>query len=122
MGRRDEWQQVRDSMFQQATTSRTVQDREFLPDVACGICRNFCENAYASDGRGACNILKFGSDITKDPPVLVMEGDTGLITFFNTDGSRCPYFNKMDLIDTDGKECADPAYRRMQRQIEKHSK
>ena len=119
MGRRDEWQQVRKSLFQQATTERSVQDRETLPDKPCGICKHFCENAWASDGRGSCNILKFGSDISKDPPVLVIDGDTGLITFFNTDASRCPHFNKMDLIDTDGTECADPRYRRMQRQMEK---
>ena len=119
MSRRDQWQQIKDSMFSQATTSKTVAERETIPQVACGTCKLFRENAYASDGRGSCSALKSGSNISVDPPVYVTEGEAGHITFFNTDSSRCTHFVKMNLIDTDGTECADPEFRRMQRQMEK---
>jgi len=118
MGRRDQWQQVKDQMFGQATKAKSINERETVPQNACGLCKNFSENAYASDGRGSCNVLKFESDIAKDPPVVVTTGDMGFITFFNADGKRCPHFSRMQLIDTDGTECADPAFRRMQRQME----
>ena len=106
-------------MFGESSKSKSVEEREKIPDIACGVCRNFSENAYASDGRGSCRILKVGSDIKADPPVFNTEGETGLITFFNTEASKCTSFNRMELIDKDGTECADPAYRRMQRQMEK---
>jgi len=35
------------------------------------------------------------------------------------DASRCEYYEMMELIDTDGTECADPQFRRAQRQMEK---
>ncbi len=122
MSRRDKWKKVADSMFGQAGTPKSVEERENIPEVACGVCRNFSENAYASDGRGSCRVLKFGSDIKADPPVFVTEGDTGMITFFNADAEKCTHFNKMAYVDTDGTECADPEYRRMQRQMEKLKK
>jgi hypothetical protein len=119
MSRRDEWSQVKESMFAQATKATSVEERETIPEVACGICKNFSENAYASDGRGTCRALKIGSNISVDPPVYKMEGETGMVGFFNTDAYRCSHFVRMDLIDKDGNECADPAYRRAQRQMEK---
>ena len=122
MGRRDEWKQVMNSVTEQTTAVKSEKEMETIPEKACGLCKNFLENAYASDGRGSCKTLKIGSDITVNPPVLVTEGDNGLIAFFNTDASRCAHFNKMELIDTDGTECADPSFRRMQRQMEKVKK
>lgn len=119
MSRRDEWKQVKDSMFDQATKAKTVEERETIPEVACGICKHFSENAYASDGRGSCKILKLGSNVMTDPPVYVTQGDTGMISFFNADARRCEHFSRMSLIDKDGFECADPAYRRAHRQMEK---
>lgn len=119
MGRRDEWKQASNKMFGEITKKKSFEERERVPDVACGLCRNFSENAYASDGRGVCKILKIGSDISVDPPKYVLEGDTGMITFFNTDAAKCGHFSKMGMIDKDGTECADPAYRRAQRQMEK---
>ena len=109
-------------MFGEATRARSVEERETVPDKACGVCRNFSENAYASDGRGSCRVLKMGSDILKDPPVYVLEGDSGSISFFNRNAERCSHFTRMSFIDRDGSECADPAYRRMQRQMEKTGK
>ena len=119
MGRRDQWKQASNKMFGEITKKKSFEEREKVPDIACGLCRNFSENAYASDGRGVCKILKIGSDISVEPPVYVLEGDTGLITFFNTDASKCGHFSKMGMIDKDGTECADPAFRRAQRQMEK---
>jgi len=119
MSRRDQWTEIQKSMFGEATKAKSVEERETIPNKACGVCINFSENAYASDGRGSCSVLKVGSNIAADPPVFVTEGETGLITFFNTDGAKCGNFCKMDLIDKDGSECADPAFRRMQRQMEK---
>ncbi len=119
MSRRDQWGQVKDSMFEQSTTKKSVEEREKIPEKACALCKNFSENAYASDGRGACRILKMGSNVTVDPPVYVMNGEAGYITFFNVDGFRCSHFVRMEMIDKDGYECADPAYRRVQRQMEK---
>lgn len=119
MSRRDQWKQMKDDMLGQASQKKSVEEREKIPESACALCKNFSENAYASDGRGTCKVLKIGSNITVDPPVFVLEGDAGLITFFNTDASRCSHFVRSELIDTDGYECADPAHRRVQRQMEK---
>jgi hypothetical protein len=106
-------------MFGESTRRRSFEEREQVPDVACGLCKNFLENAYASDGRGVCKTLKIGSEISTDPPVYVTEGDAGLITHFNMDGSRCDHFSRMVMIDKDGSECADPVFRRVQRQMER---
>ena len=122
MSRRNEWKQVQSNMLSEATRTKTVEEREKIPEKACGVCKNFLENAYSSDGRGSCRVLKTGSNITASPPVYVTEGDTGHITFFNADGGQCTHFLKMDLIDKDGTECADPVYRRMQRQMERAGK
>jgi hypothetical protein len=119
MSRRDEWNQVKESMFGQAEQPKSVEEREKIPDVACGVCRNFSENAYVSDGRGTCKVLKTGSDISMSPPVYVLEGEAGFVSFFNTNSSKCSHFIKQELIDKDGHECDDPAYRRAQRQMEK---
>jgi len=83
------------------------------------LCKNFSEIAFTSDGRGTCRILKAGSDISIERPVYILEGDVSYFVKFNTDGARCEWFERNELIDTDGSECADPAYRRAQRQMEK---
>ena len=119
MSRRDEWGQVKESMFGQAEKSKSVEEREKIPDIACCLCKNFSENAYASDGRGSCRILKTGSDISMNPPVYVLEGEAGFVAMFNMDSSKCAHFIRQELIDKDGNECADPAHRRAQRQMEK---
>jgi len=122
MSRRDQWKQVQQNMFGEATRARSVEEREHVPDQACGLCSNFSENAYASDGRGSCRLLKMGSDIDRDPPTLITEGDTGMVSFFNKNAARCAHFTRMAFIDKDGNECADPQFRRMQRQMEKAGK
>jgi hypothetical protein len=119
MSRRDQWKQAIEGVLSSGHKASGVEDREKVPDISCGLCKNFSANAYAADGRGTCRIMKLGSDITAETPAYVLEGDAPYITKFNMDASRCGHFDKMELIDTDGAECADPSYRRAQRQMEK---
>lgn len=122
MGRRDQWKQVQNGMFGDVSKARSTEERERVPDTACGFCQNFSENAYASDGRGYCRKLKVGSDIKATPPVFVTDGDVGYSTLFNRDASGCTWFVRNEIIDTDGHEVADPQYRRAQRQMERLKK
>ncbi len=119
MSRREQWKQISNKMMGELTKPKSFEERERVPDKACGVCQNFSENAYASDGRGTCRVLRAGSNLDGEHPVYVTEGETALITFFNTDGARCSRFAKMEIIDKDATECADPAFRRAQRQMEK---
>jgi len=84
----------------------------------CGTCKNYSESAFASDGRGSCNTLKMGSDISSDPPVYEFEGKEGFFTRTLSDASGCKHYEKMKLIDKDGYECSDPQYRRTIRQLQ----
>jgi len=117
-----EWAQMRDTMTGNILNKKGVESRETVPEKACGKCKHFSENAYGSDGRGYCGVLKMGTDLTVDPPVYVQEGDAAMITFFNVDVGKCKYYDQMAFIDTDGTECADPHHRRTQRQMERHGK
>jgi hypothetical protein len=120
MGRRDKWKKVRDSInMQDGQAGKTLEERESMPEKGCGYCKKFSESAYSQDGRGSCSILKMGSDLMADPPVLESEGEAGLITYFNMDGAKCPHFIKMEFIDKDIGEISDPIYRRTHRQMEK---
>ena len=120
MAQDDKWKQALAGTLSTGTDRVTgVEEREKVPEKSCGLCKNFSEIAFTSDGRGTCRILKVGSDINIEKPVYVLEGDVSLPLRFNTDGARCERFERMELIDTDGSECADPAYRRSQRQMEK---
>jgi hypothetical protein len=117
-----EWGQMRDAMSKNTSMQKGVEGREFVPEIACGKCKKFSENAYASDGRGFCMVLKMGSCIDKDFPAYIMEGEAALMTIFNMDAAKCKFYVKMDIIDTDTTECADPHYRRTQRQMEQFKK
>ena len=120
MSRRSEWREVRKALAGRGDKmGKTVEERERMPQKACGFCRNFSENAKDADGRGTCGILKMGSDLQANPTKLVTEGEIGLITFINTDGATCKYFVKMAFIDKDLGEAADPSFRRAHRQMEK---
>lgn len=119
MSRRDKWKTARDAMMGPLAKAKGVKDRESVPETCCGKCQMWSENAYSSDGRGSCGVLKMGSDLSSSQPTYVLEGEAGLISHFNTDASRCSYFTKMELIDTDGTECADPQFRRALRQMKK---
>lgn len=87
-------------------------------DKLCGTCTNYSESSWASDGRGSCKYLKLGSDITTKPPVYITEGKEGYLTRTLSDASLCEHYQKMKLIDKDGYECSDPAFRRSIRQFQ----
>lgn len=87
------------------------------PEKLCGTCLNYSESAWSSDGRGSCRKIKLGSDIHATPPAYVTDGKEGYFTRTLTDASQCAYYEKMKLIDKDGYECSDPAYRRSMRQL-----
>jgi hypothetical protein len=88
------------------------------PEKICGTCINYSESSWSSDGRGSCKTLKMGSDIQSVPPVYVTDGREGYLTRTLSDATACKYFEKMKLIDKDGYECSDPAYRRSMRQLQ----
>ena len=117
-----EWGQMRDAMSKNTSMQKGVAGREYVPEVACGKCKKFSESGYSSDGRGFCTVLKMGSGIDKDPPVYIMEGEAALMTIFNMDAAKCKFYAEMEVIDTDATECADPHYRRTQRQMEQFKK
>lgn len=119
MSRRDKWKNVRDAMLGPLAKSKGDRNRESIPEICCGKCQKWSENAYSSEGRGSCSVLKMGSDLTSPQPTYVLEGEAGLISYFNMDASRCNYFTKMEIIDTDGTECSDPQFRRALRQMKK---
>ncbi len=116
--RRDKWNQMREGLTNLSKT-KGVEARETVPDIACAKCKNFSETTFSSDGRGSCSVVKAGSDFTVEPPLILLEGDTGMLCMFNTDAAKCSQFDLMEIIDTDGNECADPQFRRAQRQMEK---
>ena len=122
MSRRDQWKELRSQMVSQSSKKRGVEGRETIPEKSCGKCKNFSERAYASDGTGFCRALKAGSNLEANPPVFKTEGEAAFMVVFNTDAVNCSHYNQMEFIDTDGTECADPAYRRAQRQMEKAMK
>ena len=113
--RGSQWDSARDAMLDMSEKSRTVDERENVPDKACGKCKNF----YQISGNGICNVLKDGTDFTIDPPKFVTEGEVFLPTMFNMDAAKCTYYNEMELIDTDISQSSDPMYSRHQRQMQK---
>ncbi len=116
MARRDKMKAALSGMYAQSLKPHTD---EGIADQICGKCKNFSENAWASDGRGTCNILKLGSDIGSDPPVFVVDEGDGLLTMTLGDATKCKYFKKMSMMDTDNTECSDPVHRRSIRQMQK---
>ena len=119
MSRREQWSGIRDSLVKSGSGGQTVEEREHMPEIACGVCENFSESGYSSAGQGSCRVLRTGSDLSKTPALIVTEGENGLICFFNTDGAACPHFSRMKFIDTDGSEVSDPAFQRAHRQMDR---
>jgi hypothetical protein len=93
------------------------EDLEKIPDQPCGLCKQYMESAYSSDGRGSCKILKEGSDITSNPPVFILDGKNGYMLRILSDAARCKYYQRNEFIDKDGYECSDPVFRRFIRQL-----
>ena len=84
----------------------------------CGTCEHYSESSYSSDGRGSCQHLKLGSDISVNPAVYVTDGKEGYLTRTLSEAVNCEHYKKMKMIDKDGYECSDPKYRRSIRQFQ----
>jgi len=117
--RKDQWSQMRENLPGVAGKSKGVENREYVPEKACGKCKSFSTNAYASDGSGFCKVLKMGSDIMSDKPIFIFEGDASLMSSINMDADKCEKYAELTYIDTDNTECADPARKRTGRQMSK---
>jgi hypothetical protein len=115
--RRQEWESMRGQLTGTLGKGKGLEGRENIPERACGKCTNFSENVWTSDGRGFCGVIKAGSNLALEPPLIITEGDAGMMVVFNMDAVKCPKYNQMEFIDTDGNECSDPKYRRSHRQM-----
>lgn len=118
----DEWAKMyeqRTMGMAKADLGKSVEERDRMPEKACGKCKHFLQNPYASTGSGTCETLRFGSDLSSNPPVFKLEGESPFQTYLTMDGAKCKHFEEMEFIDTDATECADPRYRRAQRQMKK---
>ena len=111
------WDDAKSMMLKDIQKAKTVEERESMPDVACGKCGNWFQNS--SGINGICNILKVGSDFNADPPVFVTDAKVSLCPAFNMEAGRCTYFKKMAVISKDLSQSADPMVSRHQRQMQK---
>jgi hypothetical protein len=114
----DEWAQMleaRRTGGRAQFEGKSVEERDHMPDKACAKCSHFLETPYDLSGMGNCDTLRFGSDISKDPPVFVLEGENAYQMHGMTDAARCTHYEEQEFIDTDATETADPRYRRIVR-------
>ena len=111
-----EWDVIRDAMLSASEAVRSVEERETVPDKACGKCKNYFQAGLGTTS-GMCNTLKDGSVISGDSPVFVTEGEALMAVTFNTDAEKCEYYNEMEMIDTDISQAHDPMVSRHQRQM-----
>ena len=109
-----EWKEAQDGLI---FKPKSMEEREHIPDKACGKCKNFGARQYSQDGTGWCKILKGGSNIESAPPVFVMEGDAAYMAQWNMDAGKCKYYDEMEFIDHIGEEISDPAWSRVYRQM-----
>ncbi len=109
---------VRDAMLGASEKERSYEEREHMPDIACGLCKNFFQAGLGTTG-GMCKVLKKGTDITAEPPVFTQEGETLYPVNFNMESSKCTFFDKMEIVETDATQSHDPMVSRHQRQMAK---
>ncbi|MDY6917426.1 MAG: hypothetical protein SVP26_05700 [Chloroflexota bacterium] len=95
------------------------QVKEEMPEKACGKCKHFFASSSLGAAGGDCTKLKTGTNITKDPPVFVSEGEANYQTEIRRDASKCTYYEEMELVDTDIGQAFDPRYSRHVRQMMK---
>ena len=100
MSRRSKWKNARDAMMSPFAQTKGVHKqgnsaRSMLRKVPAMVGKH----VRIRRQRGRCSVLKMGSDLKSDPPAFVLDGDTGLITFFNMDTSVCTHFQRMEVID-----------------------
>ena len=119
MGKEDEWIEMMNqrSQRQAASLGKSVEERDRVPDKACGKCVHFLETPYVASGNGNCDLLRLGSNIAKDPPVYVMHGEMPMQSHIAADAARCKHYQQREFIDTDATETSDPRYRRKMRQM-----
>ena len=115
--RKSEWDQVKQGYLNMQELGKTVEEREYIPEKACGKCKNFFASAGLTAGH--CLVLKMGSHIESDPPVFVIDSEVNLMSDIKMDASKCKYYEEMEIIDTDIGEAFDPRYSRHQRQLMK---
>ena len=114
----DEWFQMMEARRTGGRASlegKSVQERDKMPDKACAKCSHFLETPYDLSGNGNCDTLRHGSDISKEPPAFVLQGEQAYQTFGLRDADKCKYYKEQEFIDTDATETADPRYRRIVR-------
>ncbi|MDY6935103.1 MAG: hypothetical protein SVZ03_12890 [Spirochaetota bacterium] len=116
--RGSEWDGVREAMLGTSEKARSVEERETVPDKACGKCKNYFQAGLGTVS-GICNVLKEGTDFKTDNPVFVTEGEAFLAVGFNNDAANCKYYDELELIDTDISQSLDPMVSRHQRQMKK---
>ena len=115
--KKGEWEEARAAFLGIQGKERSVEEREHMPAKACGKCKHFYLASILGVTGGDCLKLKTGSNISVDPPVFVLEGDTNLQTEIRMDAGRCSYFEQMEIVDKDISEAFDPRYSRYQRQM-----
>lgn len=96
---------------------KSMEEREKMPDRACGKCKNFGARQFTQDGTGWCKVLKGGSNIESNPPVFVTEGESAYLAGWNMNASNCKHYDEMEFIDKDAAEIADPSVSRVYRQM-----
>lgn len=105
MGRKkSEWDSIREGMLGASENERSVEERENVPEKACGKCNHYFQAGLGTTS-GMCNMLK--------------QGDTPVPVGFNQDAKDCASYDEMKIIDTDISHSLDPKVSRHQRQMQK---
>ena len=117
--RKSEWASAREDFLGAVEKPMSVEEREHMPEKACGKCKHFFASSVLGTAGGQCLKLKTGSNIKVDPPKFVTDGEANMQTDVRTDASKCTYYDEMELVDTDIAEAFDPRYSRHQRQVMK---
>jgi len=114
--RQSEWSEAREDFLGAVEKPMSVEEREHMPEKACGKCKHFFASSELGTAGGQCLVLKTGSNIKTDPPKFVTEGELNMQTDVRREAARCKYYEEMELVDTDISEAFDPRYSRHQRQ------
>jgi len=114
--KKGEWEQAKQTFLGISERPKTFEERETVPEKSCGNCKHFSASTWLGTTGGNCDVLKAGSDIAKDPPVFVLEGEANLQSDVMLDASRCKYHEQLEIVDTDIGEAFDHRYSRHQRQ------
>ena len=114
--RKSEWEEAREGFLGAVEKPKTVEEREYMPEKACGKCKHFSASTALGSAGGHCLILKTGSDVSSEPPKYVTDGVANMQSDVRMDAAKCKYYEEMEFVDTDIGEAFDPRYSRHQRQ------